>query len=350
MKDQDRGGSCQSQEDGIRDIHAKSNKDRKGWMTHRLVRRGDRLPQSQWHSLWQQNQLGQRLRSSHKINLNKPYPSTHEASEQKSSSLSILKRKFTTRGTVRPAFQVSEGGSTEAQDDVITKKQRRQPDERTTLTHSQDKELDNEDNAEGNHTSDPGSKPDRAKERQKRKKKRQRIERQARDEEHRRRMENEARQAEAESPGPRRFLVAVPLASLRNLSGGSVSGHFRKRDLSLNDMLPVTLESLLESSTARTLYKALKGPIYFPASCVQMIDRLKERLKCANVCSKLIVTSISHFNEVTAPNLLLSGQNPRLLGKQTLDAIEQVLEDSQPPHELESSQNAEEKIDRKSVV
>ena len=62
------------------------------------------------------------------------------------------------------------------------------------------------------------------------------------------------------------------------------------------------------------------------------------------MCSRLLVVTEEHFNEVVVPGISFGVRLPRLLDKQTLKAIEQVLEDAQPPHELESSQNAEEKI------
>lgn len=107
------------------------------------------------------------------------------------------------------------------------------------------------------------SKAEKEKQRQKKKKKRKKTEKQARDEEHQQTVEDAARRAEAESSEAKRFLVGMPLASVGGLSGGSVCRNFRKRDLALNDILPVPLESLLSFVPAKSLYESLKGPIYF---------------------------------------------------------------------------------------
>ena len=97
----------------------------------------------------------------------------------------------------------------------------------------------------------------------KKKKKRKKTEKQALDEEHQQTVEDAARRSEAESSEAKRFLVGMPLASVGGLSGGSVCRNFRKRDLALNDILPVPLESLLSFVPAKSLYESLKGPIYF---------------------------------------------------------------------------------------
>ena len=109
------------------------------------------------------------------------------------------------------------------------------------------------------------SKPKKGKEkeRQKKKKKRQKAEKQAKADQYRRVMEERASRAEAEDVGPMRFLVGMPLENVKDLSGRSVCRHFRKRDLSLNDILPVSLDSLFTFSSAKALYDSLQGPIYF---------------------------------------------------------------------------------------
>ena len=117
--------------------------------------------------------------------------------------------------------------------------------------------------AKDSHERLPTMKNEKERQRQKKKKKRQKAEKQSRDEEHRLMMEERAKQAEVESSEAGRFLVGIPLTSVSGLAGGSVCRHFRKRDLVLNSILPVSLETLLASLPARSLYHSLKGPIYF---------------------------------------------------------------------------------------
>ena len=81
-----------------------------------------------------------------------------------------------------------------------------------------------------------------------------------------------------------------------------------------------------------------------PVSCEQSIDDLKSKLKNAVVCSKLLVVTEEHFDEIVIPNFSPGSRLPRLLSQETLIAMERILEDVQPPHGLESSQNAEDKI------
>lgn len=206
------------------------------------------------------------------------------------------------------------------------------------------------------------TKEDKEKERQKKKKKRQKEKKQAQTEEQRHMMEESARRIEAENVEPRRFLFGMPLASVGGLNGGSVCKHFRKRDLVLNHVLPVSLDLLSTFSSAKALHESVQGPLYFvrdsvllfssclltnspqSTSCKKAVDRLKKRLKGATVCSKLLVVNEKQFEETIIPSISIGRRRPRLLNKQTLAAIEQVLKDSQPPHELESSQNAEDKI------
>ena len=195
------------------------------------------------------------------------------------------------------------------------------------------------------------AKSQKEKRRAKEHKKRQKAAKQARAEEERVRLEQEARQKEDESPGPSRFLVRLPLSKVSALSGRSICKNFRKVDLDLNDIRTVQLEAVLASNQAKAVLACLQKPLYFvgcssilcrilltllqDSGCREKIKHLKSRLKNAPVCSKL---------QIRRPDPAEHDSEPRTLSVEIIDAIIQVLQEAGPPHELESSQNSEEKI------
>ncbi|KAL5495543.1 hypothetical protein ACEPAI_1006 [Sanghuangporus weigelae] len=337
--------NCLSKQKRARTSKKDINPDRKGWVSQNIPTRERLLGRSVLRISF----AFRGRRPSRLLNLNKcaPWPACTSTTainlstscSSSSTSSTDLKRKFASLDTNPSSDAVERVAGADVEGASSTKKHR------CTL---RDTECQKEEMI-GNLKRDDvvveqRTKAVKEKQRQKKKKKRQKAEKQARNEEHRQTVEEAARHAEAGNPETRRFLVGMPLASVSGLSGRSVCRNFRKRDLTLNDILPVPIESLLSSLPARTLYESLKGPVYFSVSCEQQINKLKSKLKNAIVCSKLLVVTEDRFDEVIIPSVSPGNRLPRLLCQETLDAIERVLDDVQPPHELESSQNAEDKI------
>ena len=107
------------------------------------------------------------------------------------------------------------------------------------------------------------TKSEKEKQRQKDKKKRQKITKQLKTGEQRTKLEVEAKHAEDISSETNRFLVRFPLERVCDLSGRSVSRNFRKADLDLNDIVPVSVDAVLQSPEARSVYECLQKPLYF---------------------------------------------------------------------------------------
>ncbi|KAI0094331.1 hypothetical protein BDY19DRAFT_912269 [Irpex rosettiformis] len=183
---------------------------------------------------------------------------------------------------------------------------------------------------------------EKEKQRQKEKKKRQRATKQRKAKEQRDKLELQAKQAEDASIESRRFLVRFPLERVGDLSGRSVSRNFRKADLDLNEIVAVSLDVVLGSSDARSVYECLQRPLYFDASCTQKVEALKRDL-AGVAASKLITMDASRSIVKPEPDREPSSQQ-LILNSVVLDAIEHVLKDTKEPQYMESSQNSEEKI------
>lgn len=151
------------------------------------------------------------------------------------------------------------------------------------------------------------------KERQKKKKKRRKADKRARDEEGKYMMIEEARRAEVSNPESHRFLVAIPLANVSHLSGGSVCKHFRKGDLTLNGIRPVALESLLKSIPAKAVYDSLNSPIYFVRAQLFIISLYV----LIELCSLLLAKRRLHSLKIDS-KMQLSAASSLLLLNSTL--------------------------------
>ncbi|KAL5534516.1 hypothetical protein ACEPAG_979 [Sanghuangporus baumii] len=291
----DAESSCLSKQKRPRTSKKGNDPDRKGWVSRNICTR-ERLLGVRRSGLRISYAFRGR-RPSRLLNLNKcvPWPAgtsttavdLSASSSSSSTSSTDLKRKFASLDANPSSCAVEKVAGANVEGASSTKKHRRA----LRATECQKEE------PVGNLRRDDVEQRTKAvkeKQRQKKKKKRQKAEKQARNEEHRKTVEEAARHAEAENPEIRRFLVGMPLAS--------------------------------------------------SVSCEQHINRLKSKLKNAIVCSKLLVVTEEHFDEVIIPSVSPGNRLPRLLCQETLAAIERVLDDVQPPHDLESSQNAEDKI------
>ncbi|KAL5535253.1 hypothetical protein ACEPAF_3347 [Sanghuangporus sanghuang] len=287
---------CLSKQKRARTSKKSNNPDRKGWVRQSTPTR-ERLLGVRRSGLRISFAFRGR-RPSCLLNLNKCIPQPTSISttaiepssscSSSSTSSTDLKRKFTSLDTNPSSGAFERVAGADVEEASSTKKHRCTP----RATECQKEET--VDNSERERVVEQRTKAVKEKQRQKKKKKRQKAEKQARNEEHRQRVEETARHAETANPESRRFLVGMPLAS--------------------------------------------------SVSCEKHINKLKSKLKNAIVCSKLLVVTEEHFDEVIIPSVSLGNRLPRLLCQETLAAIERVLDDVQPPHELESSQNAEDKI------
>ncbi|KAL5518693.1 hypothetical protein ACEPAH_376 [Sanghuangporus vaninii] len=294
MKGQDAESSCLSKQKRARTSKKGNYPDRKGWVSRNTPARERLLGRSGLRKSF----AFRGRRPPCLLNLNKCVPQQasisataielSSACSSSSTSSTDLKRKFTSLDTnpLSGAFERVAGADVEGASS--TKKHRCAP----RATECQKEQT--VDNSKGERVVEQRTKAVKEKQRQKKKKKRQKAEKQARNEEHRHRVEEAAIHAETTNPETRRFLVGMPLAC--------------------------------------------------SVSCEQHINKLKSKLKNAIVCSKLLVVTEEHFDEVIIPSVSPGNRLPRLLCQDTLAAIERVLDDVQPPHELESSQNAEDKI------